>query len=720
MYYTVFCLRQTSVLSLIAAIPNQLNDFCKTKSEEALLKLCLTPNELHSFLSSQTNFDIPSETFQEKYLSISIYLLQLLSNKLDSDDLLSVQEIKKLKAVFQNVLVLGIFANIVPNLPLFKNIPDDGIANPAEMITSQYGRLVFVLDILILFIKRENYRSLIIPEFMKAILVGLYQIMYCPVKKPSEQPDQTGFHMTEDYYKQLMDHRNVFKVHFDYLSNSVFKPIYVKETMLLVNSLAPLWFKRAVGAQLTQILISNKGVEYISAAMFDGNLDDTTRTWNTLDAITNLILDCKKSTNCLKVCQQVVDLLKTKKTTLYERIFVCVTKRMYLNDAVFCERVFIKPVLDLLARFSTDRFEDNEDITDDIEQIMRVLHSLFVERHGERGVLPVNLLKPFITVLFRLHTMLNSIKSISYDSKDILVKYVKICNSEETFALFDAWLLYINNCADIKNLELTIDGKKITAKYLEQTVVCTPEENGEALMELLKNNSELLLKLFTYLLNCLVEEEKYFKSVSRRDLLEQESDFVVDEGTQRKLVVFKLLASLAEDKGIQEQIAGNPAEIVNYVETVFKRTVHSGLLKKDSSSEGFQSVFTLSMILQLLVENSGSKNLKSFEKLIPHLAAMVEHCNDEELKTLLSNVLEHLNGTRQQKRSKAKVQPTELDVALEEICDPMLPVRGHGLVTLTELVKKKDQNAMERILYIQNIFRVNEYAKVVKTLTISV
>lgn len=675
-----------------------------SKTEELLSNFSL--EELRNSLSLQTNFEIPFQSIQEKHISTNIYLLCLLSRKLDKNDLFSVQETKKLRTVFRNTITIGIFPNIVPKLPLYKEIPDDYLTDPLETIKIRYNRLIFVLDCLIDFVKDENYRTLIIPELLKALLVALYQILYCPLKKPSEKPDATGFHMTEIYYKKLLEDRCHFKQHFDYLFNSIYKPIYVKETMLLVSKTAPLWFKKAISTQLNHILIAKKGVEYVSAAMFDGTSNDSTRTWNTLDAITNLIFDCKRSPNFAIVCQQVVDLLKHKNNPLFERIFVCITKSMYLQEPAFCEQVFVKPVLNLLSRFTNKSFGDNEEIVDDVKQTVRLLHSLFVERHGERGILPITLLKPLIVVLFRLHSMISSVKSISYDTKDVIVKHLKGCSNDEIFGFFDSCLFSINNTLDIKNLHLTIGGDKITTNYIEETVICTPEENGEVLLELLKNQVELRTKLFSYLLNCLVHDEKYFKSISNRILLEQEEDFIVDESTQRKLVVFKLLANLAEDREIQEHIASNPDEIVDYMEIVFKRTVQSEILKNDSNSDGFQSVFTLCMILQLLVENGNAENLKCFERLNDLLQNMVEHCSDAELQDLLRNILEGLLNKKQRRGRKPRAEPTALDLAFEEICDPLLPVRAHGLMTLIELVKKKDKDAIQRITYIQNIFKV--------------
>lgn len=669
---------------------------------QVLDKCHLDVVQLQNKLSEKTCFDIPLQNAEGRYLSLNIYLLNLLSSHLSKGDLLSVQESKTVKFAFSNVVMFGILINLVPNVPFCKS--DNRQNNTVEVIKARYTRLVFTLNAINGYIKTECYRNLIVPAYLKEVLVGLYQIVYCPIKKPSEQPDETGFHMTVKYYEELMKEKAYFKDQFEYLASSIYKPVYVRETMLLLKNTAPLWFKKAVTTKLQNILVSEKGVEHIAAAMFDGTTDDSTKTWNSLDAITNLIFGCKKSPNFKDVCEQVVHLLAYKNRTLYEHIFVWVTKKFYGTDPNLSEEIFLSAFFRSLTSFTRKQcFKDNEDVTDHIKQTVRSLHSLFAERHGNRGVLPATLLKPYVTVLFRLHTVVHTIKAISYDTADVLLKYVKTCSNEDISTLFDQWLFGIGEGLDIKDLQLMVDGERITAKHTEHTVVYSPEENAEVLTQMLKKNTELLSKLFAYLLNCLVEDWKYFTNDREsRELLQQEDEFVADASLQRKLVVFKHLATLAEDRDIQEYISSDPSEIVKYVGAVFNRTVKTRLWESDCSSEGFQSVFTLCMVLQILVESVA--NSKCFESLIPLLVTMKERCKDNELRNSMSTILEILcNGRRRETR---KVEVTELDEALEEICDPLLPVRGHGLMTLTQLVKNKDKSAMDRIHFIENIFKV--------------
>ncbi|KAL3860129.1 hypothetical protein ACJMK2_010294 [Sinanodonta woodiana] len=50
---------------------------------------------------------------------------------------------------------------------------------------------------------------------------------------------------------------------------------------------------------------------------------------------------------------------------------------------------------------------------------------------------------------------------------------------------------------------------------------------------------------------------------------------------------------------------------------------------------------------------------------------------------------------------------SKLQKAFEELCDPLLPVRGHGLITLTKLLNARDPEALEKTEVILKIFSEN-------------
>ena len=52
-------------------------------------------------------------------------------------------------------------------------------------------------------------------------------------------------------------------------------------------------------------------------------------------------------------------------------------------------------------------------------------------------------------------------------------------------------------------------------------------------------------------------------------------------------------------------------------------------------------------------------------------------------------------------------KPTQFQQALQQLKDPLLPVRGHGLISLTKLVENKDLEALANTETLQTIFKEN-------------
>ena len=56
----------------------------------------------------------------------------------------------------------------------------------------------------------------------------------------------------------------------------------------------------------------------------------------------------------------------------------------------------------------------------------------------------------------------------------------------------------------------------------------------------------------------------------------------------------------------------------------------------------------------------------------------------------------------------SKSSRTRYEEALYCLTDPLLPVRGHGLIELTRLIKEKDEQTIKHANKVLNIFRVSK------------
>lgn len=690
---------------------------CETTANEAIACLQLDSTKVVELLSSSNSFSEKDKSPQWKHVCLNIHLLSSLKESISEDYVFSVQEMKKLKTAFRNLCTLGIFPNILPNLPRSIKVVDSTLQVGTDLQIIRYYRLTTVLNSLMTLVRLLQFRSLIIPEFLKTLLVALYQLVYCPLKKPTNTPDKSGFTMTNEFHTQLLKDRTDFRNDFEYLRASVYKPIYVRETMRLMSTSAPPWFRNAVASNLNTILSAKGGVQSVAAAMFDGTTDDSAKTWNTLDVLTKLILGCKNAPDFREnICQQVVGLLNLQEFAVYERLFTSCTRKLFGIDRALCEEVFVNRMLKLNLRFaSKNNFSDGEDVTDAVNRSVRLCHSCFVEYKADCPPLPTALLKTAIVIVFRLYlvTTDSSMKSTNNDARAVLLSYLSKCDDSETFQLLDAALFGIcaDNQRDITDLMLVVDGQKIVAKHSNHKILYNVHECGDAVLKLFEGNSKLLSCLFSYLLACLIEKDTYVKVDDKQDLFHTEDVTIIPESMQKKLVIFRLLSILTDARYVQNFIIESPKGTIKYMSTLLNRTIKANVHKTtEYDSDAFHTLYTTVVVLQAMSSCSSEENLQDFATLVEPITLICAECQHVELKCLLETVLKVLTG-QCERRKHTRKKLTELEKALEDVHSHILPVRGHGLITLTKLLEMKHSETMQRTHYLLTIFQVSFFSK---------
>lgn len=610
---------------------------------------------------------------------------------------------------------MGILCNLVKSLPLHKSIGNNDLDQTSfSLQLVQYRTLRMTTKNLIDYLKCSQLRYILIPEFLNSILVGLYQIVYCPLKKPSI-PCNNEFMMTEDMFQQFLHDREIFKGLLVYLTESIYKPIYVRETMVLMHAKAPPWFKLAISRNLTDILLSDKGIESIALAMFDDTTNDSTRTWNALDSISNIVLSSKSTPDFHeKVCPQLFGLLNAPGRTanIYEQIFITCIKKFYWKDKTLCEKLFLDYLKARLLNIVRKKniVEDQETITDHLQQSVRLLHSCFGAFNVNISPLPIKILRPLMVVIFRLYMSISepSFLTLNNELKVLLKKYFQHEDETEAFAAMDAILFNINpnNIPDVQEVLIICECDKLITKKLDRPVAYAVDECCEKLHNIFKSSSDLECRLFRYLLNCLVKWDEYFMNNSDEQLLSCEDDYVIPKSMKTNLAVFNLIANLTDSVEVQQYVNEAPESIIRYIHTVFKRALNSNLHQSTAyESDAFQTLFTIAMILHALIEGCAKERLTNYDILLAPLENMHRNCSNAELKDLLQRTILILKKGAPSSRNHGNI--TEVDKAVEDVCDPLLPIRGHGLLTLTKLVERKNESAMARKQYIFNIFRQN-------------
>lgn len=627
----------------------------------------------------------------------------------------SVQQMKHLRNHLRHIVNIGICTKLLPNLS--RHIQSQVACDNGDIFYN-YNILKIVTSAICDLLDCPNMRLIILPDHLGPILVACYQIAFCPLKKPSlDCKREARNSMTEQIYQQLIVEKQNFVDLVDHLQKSIHPGIFVKETMAIFHSYAPPWFKRSVSQNLTSVMKSKQGIENIAIALLDGAINDSTKTWNILDVISKLILSCKTHPDFKEnIGNQLTKLLSrvTEHTLIYERIYTHCTKSLYKIDPELAKDVLVRPIVSFLLHFTykSHSFEDNQNLTQELKRTVRILHTLFIEKEIDLDELPIELLTPAVGVLFIFFTLTLNTKfeCTKKELKGLLGAYLSE-NLDKADMIFDDFLFCISSdkILPIRNdIMIKISDEEIHLYPSEHSLSYSVSENADALQEILRSKTDMRVKFFGYLLNCLVNKEKYFKRGSV-ELMSFEKEFMT-EHLEKILVVYKLLAELAEDKNIQNLITQEPEEILRYIDNVLKNSLELNNLKVlEPDTEAFHTLFTVLMILQNLVRSCSKSKLENFKVLVGYLERIFEQTKDGEMQIIIQEILKILDE-REVKLTKMFVEEmkTEFDKALEDICDPLVPIRGHGLMTLAKLVEKRDKSIMDRKNYVLNIFQVKK------------
>ncbi|CAH1985968.1 unnamed protein product [Acanthoscelides obtectus] len=681
-----------------------------SRFEEICGKLsCNLDGIMSSLHSISKSYSSPKLTPEWKYILLNFYMLKLFNEELEaSADILSVQQRKSVKDCIRNLVTVGIASKLHPQLPFHMKISD---SDQHEDFLVVYNILKCTTLGLCESLKIPNLRLLILPDSLKEILVATYQLAFCPLKKPS-----TDGPITAELYAQFLEDRKIFENILEQLNSNIHPLIYLKVTMVIFQANSPSWFKKSVSQTLTNALRANYGVENIATVLLDGVSDDSGQTWKIFEVFTRLIQSCKQFPDFKdNICKQLLGFLEkvTDHTLVFERIFVHCTKSFYQTDEELARDVFIRPIMSYFLYFTySHTFSDNEDITDKMKQHVRILQSLLTESNPQCPNLPLSMLRPVLQVLFRLYCLTSdtSLELTRNELKQLLTTYLETYK-DEINTIFDSFLFNIhsNDILAFRNdVALKADEGKVVVSSSDHAVLYSVSENCECTLKLLKNKQDLTVRLFVYLLSCLSDEGKYFKKANE-ELLNFESE-VMNEFFEAKLTVYKILSELSEDKDIQKKITGNPGYVVGFVSTVIKNTLELLTREKaQTDSEAYQILFTVLIILQNLVMNSSKEEIEHYKILKADLEKICAATDDRETNNIIREILGGMiPGKGKQKITvEEKKEKTELDKALEDIYDPILPTRGHGLMTLAKLLEKKDKDALERKQFLLNLFQQN-------------
>ncbi|XP_063440980.1 transport and Golgi organization protein 6 homolog [Mytilus trossulus] len=228
----------------------------------------------------------------------------------------------------------------------------------------------------------------------------------------------------------------------------------------------------------------------------------------------------------------------------------------------------------------------------------------------------------------------------------------------------------------------------------------------------------------------------------------------------KKIHILNLLASLCESIG--PSCLTNTQQTLDFVEVTLERAVHVLQACDDETTTVFENeTLTMAMGLITSVLSGGLKcteeDREHMQKLLPLLQILVDSHPDLEVQEMASDIRvaiathgvvwsDRLSKSSQKKKEKSEESPkldgkvkskgkplievldsedhgsskqflkhsedkethySSFKEALKELCDPLIPIRGHGLISLCKLVENKDNETKEKQEVVLKIFEEN-------------
>ena len=210
------------------------------------------------------------------------------------------------------------------------------------------------------------------------------------------------------------------------------------------------------------------------------------------------------------------------------------------------------------------------------------------------------------------------------------------------------------------------------------------------------------------------------QQVKRNDqsLLAFEENITEGSRRQHALILMNYIAALCEN--LNEQVVSQPAPLLGFLVASFSQSMHELVVSQEAGIAC--ETLTLALGLTSALLGTKQKNLKQHRSqlmsLQPHLEVLSKRHPDPDTREILCDL--HIciathgavwsETPQQYKQGKAVSRDGDATEgsfrnAMEELLDPLLPVRAHALRQLTSLIQSKDPEAISHSQKLLLIFR---------------
>lgn len=359
----------------------------------------------------------------------------------------------------------------------------------------------------------------------------------------------------------------------------------------------------------------------------------------------------------------------------------------------------------------------------EVSDCIENLTECFISTDAKFKHLPCTLMKEVAIPLFTLHVKAR--QSVSLVRKKISVLLLNLL-SESTLRddLFSAFLDHERTSVDY--------GEKLSCRFgptggLEITGELehlNHEAAADSLLDLVTNEPHLAFGLFKFLLRSFSTLTSIGRDDSGAKILETSDDTI--DRVEKNLASMKILSNLAGTRTIQDALKNGPEPLLSFVKSLFDKK-SSGTKDDDERVEILY--VGLMLVKVILTESTKPKDWTPFNDLAKFLNEAKERTEmPQQLLDLIQELIKVVNSrgrsaTRRYQDlavGENSARGSEFEKALRDLADPLLPVRAHGLMSLTKLIESRDSEAIANKDIILCFFQVNKTHNHFKTTTMTV
>lgn len=374
-------------------------------------------------------------------------------------------------------------------------------------------------------------------------------------------------------------------------------------------------------------------------------------------------------------------------------------------NPIVCYENIVKVIYDPLLVNSEN--EEKVKSEEEVEKCIENLTRCFITTESKFKQLPSELLMNVAVPLFSLY---NTVRQSAYVLKAKLKQLVLLLLYEQPLKtdLFAAFLGH-NITNKFGNYLKSKFGPAGGIEILGLDRTCKYEEFADTLFDLTFTTRNLSTKLFSYLLqflsNCIKVDQ-----MEAQNTLETEEDTM--EKMEEKLAAVKLLSSLANISVVQESQVEDPKLMFYFIKLLLNQHIKK---TQDLTADEDCEILYVGLMLVKMIVNEKKKSLDwtVFNDFLRFLKECCAFSNiPSQLLMLMRELIELVETKGKPEKKRYQDVSAGCDVAnrfenvIQDLADPLLPVRAHALVVLTKLIENMDPCTISKKSVLLQLFMV--------------